>query len=789
MTQFNPNDHVILEPSYDFFDTKIQYNDSQDWFCDDEFPADMPSVWRDEKHIPPGASQITQWLRPHQMSANPAMFIDGGSAGDVKQGRLGNCWFISALCILGARQDILDHCIVSMPRDARKGGKYSFRFYKEGEWITITVDDRLPCDEHGIPVFARCSDLNELWVPLFEKAYAKLMGAYGELVCGFINDALVDLTGGVATSVKVAPTNADDLVLWNDLAQKTESGCYLLGVSNQNGGIETNVGDTGLLAGHAYAILSCVEVNGHKLIKIRNPWSYGEWKGAWSDDAPEWTEDIKRKLKVTFGDDGEFYMCYEDFCKNWTNIDCVRVFNDPYESFLKNRKAALEQGTDFPEDYNSSSQQVDRQWKCAIRKGAWDKETAGGLFSANTARSKLNPQYLFHLEQDAEIVISLLQFDFRYYGDDKDESYPIGFHVCKYKGVYDKQAPHRSGRIFSCEPDAIVLKSKFEFSREVAIEGKLPAGVYMIVPSVYHENLLSTFTLRTFVKNVPFAVTAMPAESQCYDNTSLEGEWIVGRNAGGCMNTYKWIDNPQYKFSVNQVINISLTLEQILEENQQPAHISFYIAEANKSDPDSPVYEYVKAVEPSKFTSLREITNTFDAQPNKMYIIIPCTFQPDIARKFKLKVTYRKDIYPNATFQLASVTGGTDGYETITVKSEWSGANAGGCPNDVESWKKNPKFHLTLHADGPIQLLLCQEEKEQKLSGVGMHIYTGTKAEGKEMYKSKAWNFFRLSVAQMTLNAGTYTIMPSTFYKGEERPFMIKAVAKKTCGVTLEQVV
>jgi len=37
-----------------------------------------------------------------------------------------------------------------------------------------------------------------LWVPLIEKAYAKLHGCYESLISGFIDDALSDLTGFVA---------------------------------------------------------------------------------------------------------------------------------------------------------------------------------------------------------------------------------------------------------------------------------------------------------------------------------------------------------------------------------------------------------------------------------------------------------------------------------------------------------------------------------------------------------------------------------------------------------------
>ena len=44
------------------------------------------------------------------------------------------------------------------------------------------------------------------------------------------------------------------------------------------------------VAGHAYSILDAKRFNKGKqtLLKLRNPWGSFEWKGAWSDHAPEW---------------------------------------------------------------------------------------------------------------------------------------------------------------------------------------------------------------------------------------------------------------------------------------------------------------------------------------------------------------------------------------------------------------------------------------------------------------------------------------------------------------------
>jgi hypothetical protein len=41
------------------------------------------------------------------------------------------------------------------------------RFFVEGEWITVVVDDRVPCDANGSPIFGRCKDPHHVWVQVF----------------------------------------------------------------------------------------------------------------------------------------------------------------------------------------------------------------------------------------------------------------------------------------------------------------------------------------------------------------------------------------------------------------------------------------------------------------------------------------------------------------------------------------------------------------------------------------------------------------------------------------------
>jgi hypothetical protein len=79
----------------------------------------------------------------------------------------------------------------------------------------VTVDTLIPCSETTRkPLFAHCKDPNELWVPLLEKAYAKLHGSYEALDGGSVTAALVDLTGGIAETLDLTEDDEVGLVFF-----------------------------------------------------------------------------------------------------------------------------------------------------------------------------------------------------------------------------------------------------------------------------------------------------------------------------------------------------------------------------------------------------------------------------------------------------------------------------------------------------------------------------------------------------------------------------------------------
>jgi hypothetical protein len=53
----------------------------------------------------------------------------------------------------------------------------------------------------------------------------------------------------------------------------------------------------------------------------------GEWTGPWSDGSKEWDPYWLKTLDHKFGDDGLFWMSYEDLLKRFDLLDRTRLFD------------------------------------------------------------------------------------------------------------------------------------------------------------------------------------------------------------------------------------------------------------------------------------------------------------------------------------------------------------------------------------------------------------------------------------------------------------------------------
>lgn len=146
-----------------------------DHFIDSHFPPKDISIYNPLTHQYP-YKKVVHWRRPKDfMKSTPVVFHNDIDPNDIKQGFLGNCWFLCAVASLAENPSLVKRLFIT--KEYNEEGIYRLKICKNGEWITVTVDDYIPCYYQAGPMFAR-SNGDELWVLLLEKAYAKVHGNY-----------------------------------------------------------------------------------------------------------------------------------------------------------------------------------------------------------------------------------------------------------------------------------------------------------------------------------------------------------------------------------------------------------------------------------------------------------------------------------------------------------------------------------------------------------------------------------------------------------------------------------
>eukprot|EP00949_MAST-11_sp_MAST-11-sp1_P000992 g992.t1 len=460
------------------------YDRDQQW-VDPEFPHTDDSIGYCD-----GRELVQDWRVATAINADVKMFCDGTDPDDVHQGVLRNGWLLSAIQMLaasgGVGDDDVDPLVSQLFISGDNGklsdvGAYGVRLHKNGQWETVIVDDYFPVlgDDYkdtkcNGAAMAYTSNFEELWVPLVEKAFAKYYGSYAALETGFPHFGLQDLTGGEAEHISIgsASRGAAKELFWQKI-KKYKYNKYLLGAGTvSSDSADKEILDSGLVFGMTYVILRVIEVDGLRLLKLRNPpGDHGEWKGDWGDQSKLWTRRLKKKLGWSDNeDDGCFFMSFADFCQSFRTLYVGRYY-DP------------------------------ARWKKVVLSDWWKKDlgTANGLPSKHCPHCKLeeNPQFAIEVDRPTDLCIIMSQ---------TDNGLPIGepieaacylYKPPKPIGVGD--APTTSVRVYELHEQAVrAYSGDPSDNREESIYHHAESGHYTLLCAAYDEGAEGPFTVTIF---------------------------------------------------------------------------------------------------------------------------------------------------------------------------------------------------------------------------------------------------------------------------------------------------
>jgi hypothetical protein len=260
-------------------------------------PMKDPGVQPDPKseHVPD----------PKEQKIKGKVFVKGEGdkneveMNDVRQGRLGDCYFVASLAALAKTDPEL---IKSRVKD-NGDGTYTVLFFEGG---AVVVDNTFPTDASGQPVYASPDDKSaegvELWVMLIEKAWAKLKGGYeqirGSKVRMNSKDAMEAVSGRKTNVEYLSSSNKD--TIFATISAALQKGAAVTAGSKGEKELPaeewSKARKLGVYGNHMYAVVS-VDVN-KGVINLYNPWG-AEYKVSplSADDFVKYYEHVNISMK------------------------------------------------------------------------------------------------------------------------------------------------------------------------------------------------------------------------------------------------------------------------------------------------------------------------------------------------------------------------------------------------------------------------------------------------------------------------------------------------------------
>ena len=178
--------------------------------------------------------------------------------GDIVQGRLGNCFLISALqSIASCQPQLLKSIVAESPLRCS--------FYRQGQRVEIPVELDVDSDDHP---YCRSTASNTQWPYIIEQAYAQFYGGrFENLAGGNTSEAFYDLLGRPVEDI-----DPNENEIWDKITRGLTEKSILVtcGSVVPNGTAQL---PNGLRHNHAYAVLATFvhRPTRERFVLIHNP--------------------------------------------------------------------------------------------------------------------------------------------------------------------------------------------------------------------------------------------------------------------------------------------------------------------------------------------------------------------------------------------------------------------------------------------------------------------------------------------------------------------------------------
>ncbi|XP_026113725.1 calpain-2 catalytic subunit-like [Carassius auratus] len=486
-------------------------------FCDATFPAAPESLGFNELGPRSPKTRGVVWKRPGELTSSPEFIVGGATRTDICQGGLGDCWLLAAIASLTLNEEVLARVVPSNQGFGQDyAGIFHFQLWQYGEWVDVVVDDRLPTRD-GELLFVHSATGSEFWSALLEKAYAKVNGCYEALSGGSTTEGFEDFTGGIAEmyELKSAPSN-----MFQIIRKALESGALLgCSIDITSAADSEAITNQKLVKGHAYSLTGAIEVNyrgrKEKLVRVRNPWGQVEWTGAWSDNSSEWNAVDPSERENLKSEDGEFWMSFSEFVKQYSRLEICTL---------------------TPDTLTSDSV---KHWSTCKFDGTWRRGSTAGGCRNHPYTFWMNPQFKIKLDEEDDdpdddevgcsVLIGLIQKNRRKLRKSGEDMHTIGYAIYEVPPQFHGQKDVHLDKNYFLSHAQKARSETFINLREVSTRFKLPPGEYLIVPSTFEPHKNGDFCVRVFSeKQSEMQQCDDPIEANIEDETVSEDEVDAG---------------------------------------------------------------------------------------------------------------------------------------------------------------------------------------------------------------------------------------------------------------------